>query len=51
MCKVFGVDCGHSELLMVVRATAVAQSWVPRSLGPLPPQLGLCLCCAALGVS
>ncbi|CAH6789108.1 Alg14 [Phodopus roborovskii] len=30
VCKVFGVVCGHSELLMVlVRAMAIAQSWVP----------------------
>lgn len=26
MCKLFGVVCGHRELIVVVRATAVAQT-------------------------
>lgn len=41
MCKVFGVVCGHRELIVVVWATAVAQTWVPQPVDLVHPTLVL----------
>lgn len=49
MCQVFGVVCGHRELI-VVRATAVAQTWVPQPVDLIHPTLGPHLYGAALRV-
>lgn len=50
MCQVFGVVCGHRELIVAVRATAVAQTWVPRPVDLVHPTLGTHLYGTALRV-